>query len=103
MIIKEISQHSENVVASPYGLMSNLAMIFEATNDKTREEFLKTLNISGNDVSGLRKGFKAYCSLFLVKINLFFLSQCPKLIACTRINYSFVFKFMFNLLTEIFK
>ncbi|KAK6640777.1 hypothetical protein RUM44_012474 [Polyplax serrata] len=65
VIIKEISKEHENVVTSPYGLLSNLGMLLEATRGKTREEFLQALNITADDVGDLRKGFKAYCDLFL--------------------------------------
>lgn len=66
MVVKEISKQNENVATSPYGLMSSLAMVFEATSDKTRKEFIQALNISSEEVGGLRKGFKAYCDSFLV-------------------------------------
>lgn len=57
---------NENFIIGPFALASNIAMMMEGTSGKTKLEILRALNISGSDVDDMRKGFKAYCDLFLV-------------------------------------
>jgi len=55
-----------NVVFGAFGITNNLAMLLEASSGKTRQEIMKVLNVTLEDIAALRVGFKAYCTLFLV-------------------------------------
>lgn len=61
-----LSVGSSNVIIGPFGVASNLVMLLEASNGKTRDEILRALNVSVDDIAALRVGFSAYCNLFLV-------------------------------------
>lgn len=61
-----LSVGNSNVVIGPFGVATNLVMLLEASNGKTRDEILRALNVSADDIASLRVGFSAYCNLFLV-------------------------------------
>ncbi len=54
-LLSELSDDEENIVISPYSLISSLAMVTNGTSDNTRTQLRKTL-FSGEDTSVINEG-----------------------------------------------
>uniref|UniRef100_A0A1V1FVF5 Putative serine protease 61 n=1 Tax=Reticulitermes speratus TaxID=60591 RepID=A0A1V1FVF5_9NEOP len=63
-LFQALAPGRENLVFSPFGLTTNVAMLLEAANGNTAKEILKALNMSPESLPDLRTGFKVYCDTF---------------------------------------